>query len=71
MIIPLTSEQKRFALIGIVMLVGLYIFEPTSQVSWVKNIIEAKLSFATWVSVKNAFIVIFIYIWWKIFIAGR
>ena len=69
--IQLTSEQKRFALIGIVMLAGLYIFEPTSQISWVKFIIDAKVSFATWISVKNAIIAIFIYIWWKIFIAGR
>lgn len=67
----ITSEQKRFFLIGIVTLTGLYLFEPTSQITWVKSIMEAKLDFATWVSVKNALILIYGYILYKIFLAGR
>lgn len=66
----ITSEQKRFFLLGIVTLTGLYLFEPTSQITWVKSIMEAKLDFATWVSVKNALIVLYTYIFYKIFIAG-
>jgi len=66
-----TFEQKRFFLLGVVILTGLYLFEPTSSITWVKGIIEAKLDFATWVSVKNALVILYIYLFYKIFIAGR
>lgn len=64
-------RTKEVYLLGIVTLTGLYLFEPTSQITWVKSIIEAKLDFAMWVSIKNALIILYIYIFYKIFIAGR
>lgn len=64
-----TPFQIRVFLIAITLLTGLYIFEPTSIV--VKPIMEARLSFATWFSIKNGVVLTLIYIWYKIFIAGR
>ena len=67
----ITFEQKRFFLLGVVIFTGLYIFEPTSQITWVKSVMEAKFDFAEWVSVKNAMILLYAYLFYKIFVAGR
>lgn len=64
-----TPFQKRVLLIVITLITGLYLFEPISPL--VRPLVEARLSFAPWFSVKNAVVLIFIYVWYKIFIAGR
>lgn len=64
-------EQKRWIFFSLVLLTGLYIFTPTSEVGWVKAIVEWKLAYMPFIAVKNAIIGLLAYMWYAIFIRGR
>lgn len=64
-------ENKYWLVLVTVILVGLYIFEPTHSFFLSKTAMELKLEFAPFFSVKNIVSIILIWLSYKIFVAGR
>ena len=67
----LSIEQKRWIFFSLVLLAGLYIFTPTSEVGWVKSIVEWKLDYMPFIAVKNLMIGLLAYMWYMVFVRGR
>ena len=71
MVLKLSLQQKYWIFFPLVLFTGLYIFTPTSDLYYIKTIVEWKLEFMPWISIKNLMIGLLGYMWYKIFVAGR
>ena len=67
----LSTKQKYWLFTTTIVLSALYIFEPTANIEFVKKVMEAKIEIFPIIAVKNIVIILLIYMWWKIFEAGR
>lgn len=67
----LGMQQKYWIFLILVIVAGLYIFEPTSQTYYVKSFVEFKLDFAPLFSIKNIMSILLFYMGYKIFVAGQ
>lgn len=67
----LSTQQKYWLFSFTVGLTALFIFEPTSQIGWVQKTMNAKIGVMPILAVKNLIVILLIYMWWKIFEAGR
>lgn len=67
----LSTQQKYWLFSFVIVLTALYMFEPTSGIGFVQTIMNAKIGVMPFLAVKNLVIVLLVYMWWKIFEAGR
>ena len=67
--VRLDIQQKYWIFLALTLVAGLYIFEPTSNI--LKSFVEFKIDFAPLLSIKNLMAVLFVYMGYKILVAGR
>lgn len=64
-------QQKYWIFLILTILTGLYLFSPTADNFYIKSFVEFKVLFAPLISIINLMIVLLIYMWYKILIAGE
>jgi len=67
----LSLRQRHWVFFLTVGLSALYVFEPTSNLHYIKTIMESRLEPIPFISVKNILAFLLIYMAYRVFEAGR